>query len=191
MPMPVTLELSHRIHFCSPVPSLSRELLDSSRSSLDFSCTTHAIHLKRSYAENARTPFFEHGLRSNASAVITCHAVHPAESREASGNPASHDENDWSVEVTGPNTRRVSARIRVATPLETIWQVLTDYTHLGDFIPSLAVNEVIERRPTGARLLQVMAVSTSVTILAPVLDIPSPVHVYGWVTSVTMQQSRV
>ena len=159
MTLPVTPGISQRLFSYAALPPFSHVALDNSRSFPDFSCTTHAIHFKRSNSKNARTPFFDNGGRSNGLLIATCHAVHPAENREASGNSASHDGNEWSVEVTGPNTRRVSARIRIATPLESIWEVLTDYTRLGDFIPSLAVNEVIERRPTGARLLQVMTTS--------------------------------
>eukprot|EP00850_Spirogloea_muscicola_P016130 SM000129S26117 [mRNA] locus=s129:32650:33924:+ [translate_table: standard] len=63
----------------------------------------------------------------------------------------------WSVKVEkiGRNTRRVSASIRVGAPIEAIWDSLTDYAHLAEFIPSLAVNEVVEVLPTGARLMQV------------------------------------
>eukprot|EP00850_Spirogloea_muscicola_P023354 SM000350S13034 [mRNA] locus=s350:37660:39567:- [translate_table: standard] len=59
------------------------------------------------------------------------------------------------VEKIGRNTRRVSASIRVGAPIEAIWNSLTDYAHLAEFIPSLAVNEVVEVLPTGARLMQV------------------------------------
>eukprot|EP00850_Spirogloea_muscicola_P009617 SM000054S18103 [mRNA] locus=s54:475045:475793:- [translate_table: standard] len=63
----------------------------------------------------------------------------------------------WSVkaEKIGRNTRRVSASIRVGAPIEAIWDSLTDYAHLAEFIPSLTVNEVVEVLPTGARLMQV------------------------------------
>lgn len=56
----------------------------------------------------------------------------------------------------GNNTRRVEATIAIQAPLEAVWGVLTDYDHLADHIPGLAESRVLELRPNGARLLQVI-----------------------------------
>ncbi|XP_026663335.2 uncharacterized protein LOC113463225 isoform X1 [Phoenix dactylifera] len=53
------------------------------------------------------------------------------------------------------NGRRIRARIRVEADLETVWSVLTDYDGLADFIPNLAVSQLIEKKDKFARLYQV------------------------------------
>eukprot|EP01018_Ginkgo_biloba_P008495 Gb_11320 [translate_table: standard] len=59
------------------------------------------------------------------------------------------------IEKLGKNSRRISATIEVDAPLDAVWNVLTDYERLADFIPGLAVSQLLERRENGARLLQV------------------------------------
>jgi ribosome-associated toxin RatA of RatAB toxin-antitoxin module len=51
--------------------------------------------------------------------------------------------------------RQISARIQIPHPVEKVWQVLTDYDHLADFIPSLATSQKIEHPQGGIRLEQV------------------------------------
>lgn len=59
----------------------------------------------------------------------------------------------------GPrNSRFVFASLDVKAPVDAIWGSLTDYDHLEEFIPSLAVNECLERKPTGAILKQARSV---------------------------------
>ncbi|XP_038970611.1 uncharacterized protein LOC113463225 isoform X2 [Phoenix dactylifera] len=53
------------------------------------------------------------------------------------------------------NGRRIRARIRVEADLETVWSVLTDYDGLADFIPNLAVSQLIEKKDKFARLYQI------------------------------------
>nr|ABK22866.1 unknown [Picea sitchensis] len=48
----------------------------------------------------------------------------------------------------------VDLKIEVEAPLDAVWNVLTDYERLADFIPGLAVSQLLERRENGARLLQ-------------------------------------
>ncbi|KAH8956042.1 hypothetical protein BDL97_07G017400 [Sphagnum fallax] len=55
----------------------------------------------------------------------------------------------------GNNMRKMEATIAIRAPLEAVWGVLTDYEHLADHIPGLAVSQILERRPSGARLLQI------------------------------------
>lgn len=51
--------------------------------------------------------------------------------------------------------RQISARVQIPHPVEQVWQVLTDYDHLADFIPSLAKSQKIEHPQGGIRLEQV------------------------------------
>jgi ribosome-associated toxin RatA of RatAB toxin-antitoxin module len=51
--------------------------------------------------------------------------------------------------------RQISARIQISHPVEKVWQVLTDYDHLADFIPNLAKSQKIEHPQGGIRLEQV------------------------------------
>lgn len=62
---------------------------------------------------------------------------------------------DLKIEKTGKNSRKITATIEVEAPLDAIWNVLTDYERLADFIPGLAVSQLLERREKGARLLQI------------------------------------
>jgi hypothetical protein len=59
------------------------------------------------------------------------------------------------IEKVGRNTRRIEASIDVCAPTYVVWGVLTDYGSLADVVPGLVVNEVLETRPRGAKLLQV------------------------------------
>jgi len=49
------------------------------------------------------------------------------------------------------------AATSILAPPETVWAALTDYEHLGSFIPSLVENRCLERRDKGAVLYQVGA----------------------------------
>jgi ribosome-associated toxin RatA of RatAB toxin-antitoxin module len=51
--------------------------------------------------------------------------------------------------------RKISARIQISHPVEKVWQVLTDYDHLADFIPNLAKSKKIHHPQGGIRLEQV------------------------------------
>ncbi|KAJ7281167.1 hypothetical protein O6H91_Y368100 [Diphasiastrum complanatum] len=62
---------------------------------------------------------------------------------------------DVMVEKIGSNKRRVTAHVCIEAPLDTVWQVLTDYEGLADFIPNLVACQLLERREHGARLLQI------------------------------------
>ncbi len=51
--------------------------------------------------------------------------------------------------------REISAHIRLPYSLEQVWQILTDYEHLADFIPNLAKSCRIDHPQGGIRLEQV------------------------------------
>lgn len=63
------------------------------------------------------------------------------------------------VEVTTDRAegreRQISARIRIPYGTEQVWQILTDYNHLADFIPNLAKSQQIEHPQGGIRIEQV------------------------------------
>ncbi|XP_028770958.1 uncharacterized protein LOC114728249 [Neltuma alba] len=67
------------------------------------------------------------------------------------------DEVDVYIEVKNleKNSRRIESRILIDAPLTTVWNILTDYERLADFIPGLAVNELLEKGENYARLFQV------------------------------------
>lgn len=51
--------------------------------------------------------------------------------------------------------RQLSAGIYIPHPLERVWQILTDYDHLADFIPNLATSRRIAHPHGGIRIEQV------------------------------------
>ncbi|XP_038708749.1 uncharacterized protein LOC120003750 isoform X1 [Tripterygium wilfordii] len=59
------------------------------------------------------------------------------------------------IERLGKRTRRIRAKIAIEASLDTIWDILTDYEKLADFIPGLAVSQLVEKREKFARLYQI------------------------------------
>ncbi|KAK4392593.1 hypothetical protein Sango_2037100 [Sesamum angolense] len=59
------------------------------------------------------------------------------------------------IEKTGKNSRRIISKVAVQASLQTVWDILTDYERLSDFIPGLAVSKLIEKRDKFARLFQI------------------------------------
>lgn len=51
--------------------------------------------------------------------------------------------------------RQISARVQIPYPVEQVWQILTDYDHLADFIPSLSKSQRIEHPQGGIRIEQI------------------------------------
>ncbi|CAL9161683.1 unnamed protein product [Musa hybrid cultivar] len=75
----------------------------------------------------------------------------------ASRNGEGEDRFEIEVEKVGEqkNRRRIQSRVRVNADLESVWSVLTDYEGLADFIPSLAVSQLLDKKDKFARLYQV------------------------------------
>lgn len=65
------------------------------------------------------------------------------------------------VEVVpvGDRTRQISATIQIPQPSDRVWQVLTDYEHLAEFIPNLQESRRVPHPDGGIRLEQVGAQS--------------------------------
>ncbi|XP_018832940.1 uncharacterized protein LOC109000500 [Juglans regia] len=59
------------------------------------------------------------------------------------------------IEKLGKNTRRIRSRIAIDAPLHTIWNILTDYERLSDFIPGLALSQLLQKTHNYARLFQI------------------------------------
>ncbi|KAK4762273.1 hypothetical protein SAY87_030157 [Trapa incisa] len=56
---------------------------------------------------------------------------------------------------TGKRSRRIVSRVGIDATLDTIWGILTEYERLADFIPGLAVSQLMEKREKFARLYQI------------------------------------
>ncbi|KAE8008410.1 hypothetical protein FH972_004926 [Carpinus fangiana] len=61
----------------------------------------------------------------------------------------------FEMEKLGENTRRIRSRIAIDAPLHTIWNILTDYERLADFIPGLALCQLLHKTDNYARLFQI------------------------------------
>lgn len=59
------------------------------------------------------------------------------------------------VEKIGRNKRRIRANIAIGAPLEAVWGILTSYDKLAEFIPGLAVSQLVKRGNGRAVLRQV------------------------------------
>lgn len=69
--------------------------------------------------------------------------------------PTDADGIDVEIEKISKNRRRIRSKIAVEASLQTLWGILTDYDRLADFIPGLAVSQVLDKRKNFARLLQI------------------------------------
>ncbi|XAR64520.1 hypothetical protein NMG60_11008242 [Bertholletia excelsa] len=59
------------------------------------------------------------------------------------------------IENIGHNSRRIRSRIAINSSLRTVWDILTDYERLPEFIPGLAISQLLEKRDNFARLFQI------------------------------------
>ena len=62
-----------------------------------------------------------------------------------------------STEKIEGRKRKISASIAIPVSLEPLWQLLTDYDRLADYIPNLTVSRQVEHPKGGIRLEQVRA----------------------------------
>ncbi|MDZ8189207.1 MAG: SRPBCC family protein [Nostoc sp. ChiSLP02] len=65
------------------------------------------------------------------------------------------DKVEVQIQKIAQRQRQITARIQIPQPVEKIWQVLTDYEALADFIPNLAKSSLIEHPDGGIRLEQI------------------------------------
>ena len=59
------------------------------------------------------------------------------------------------VEQVSSRQRQISAKIPISQATEQVWQVLTDYEALADFIPNLSKSQRLEHPTGGIRLEQI------------------------------------
>ncbi|XP_025012464.1 uncharacterized protein LOC8270826 isoform X2 [Ricinus communis] len=59
------------------------------------------------------------------------------------------------INKAGRNSRKIRSKIAINASLDTIWNILTDYEKLADFIPGLAVSKLIDKKDNYARLYQI------------------------------------
>ncbi|KGN45631.1 uncharacterized protein LOC101204838 [Cucumis sativus] len=59
------------------------------------------------------------------------------------------------IEKLGTNSRRIYSRIGIDAPLQAVWNILTDYERLADFIPGLAISQILFKIDNHVRLFQV------------------------------------
>jgi len=59
------------------------------------------------------------------------------------------------TEPVADRQRQITAKIQIPYPVELVWQVLTDYEALANFIPNLASSRLLEHPLGGIRLEQV------------------------------------
>ncbi|XP_016539350.1 uncharacterized protein LOC107840123 isoform X1 [Capsicum annuum] len=73
------------------------------------------------------------------------------------GNDDDDDDDGVGIEIEkmGKNRRSIRSKIAVKASLQNVWEVLTDYERLADFIPGLAVCQLLQKEPNFARLLQI------------------------------------
>lgn len=59
------------------------------------------------------------------------------------------------TEAVAERQRQITAKIQISYPVEQVWQVLTDYEALADFIPNLSQSRLLQHPTGGIRLEQV------------------------------------
>ncbi|KAH9787098.1 polyketide cyc domain-containing protein [Citrus sinensis] len=59
------------------------------------------------------------------------------------------------IKKLGRNSRRIRSKIEIDASLDTVWHILTDYEKLADFVPNLAVSQVVEKNDNFVRLYQI------------------------------------
>uniref|UniRef100_A0A2P2MZG8 Uncharacterized protein MANES_01G236200 n=1 Tax=Rhizophora mucronata TaxID=61149 RepID=A0A2P2MZG8_RHIMU len=74
---------------------------------------------------------------------------------EESDSKAGEDGVFIGIKKLGNYSRRIRSEIVIDASLETIWNLLTDYERLADFIPGLAVSKLIDKKDNFARLYQI------------------------------------
>ncbi|MEM9264941.1 MAG: SRPBCC family protein [Cyanobacteria bacterium P01_F01_bin.13] len=72
-------------------------------------------------------------------------------------NAAACQQVSIKTESLAPRQRQIVAAIAIPRSLEQVWQILTDYERLADFVPNLTVSRLLSRPDGGVRLEQIGA----------------------------------
>ncbi|XP_057427991.1 uncharacterized protein LOC130721245 isoform X2 [Lotus japonicus] len=128
----------------SPTPSCSNSIAIT-HSSLFFSHPFHYHSLCTTPPSNFK-PLLHRASKSN-----------PTTSEVGVEESATLTEDGVCIEVTKleKNSRRIESRISIDASLDAVWSILTDYERLADFIPGLAVSQLLQKGHNFARLLQI------------------------------------
>lgn len=77
------------------------------------------------------------------------------ESSLSASNAALLQDVKVQTEAVAERQRQITAKIQIPHPVEQVWQVLTNYESLADFIPNLAQSRLLDHPSGGIRLEQV------------------------------------
>ena len=93
---------------------------------------------------------------------MTQNTLSPIEdtSRQSQGGQSSAIKNDGghveiSTEKRPAKERRILATVTIPKPIEQVWQVITDYEHLADFVPNLTSSKLLSSDNGRIRLEQI------------------------------------
>lgn len=141
----------------SAPPYTSRRCATTYHPPRNTSCDPHALAMRSQWWPNAISTIPLTRNRYPCAEVATWAGESPSTSSGGSRAHSSGGRVGVAVQLEKPSfsSRKLMASIPVAAPMDIVWAALTDYEGLGNFIPSLAENRCLERRPNGARLYQV------------------------------------
>ncbi|KAJ4783471.1 Polyketide cyclase / dehydrase and lipid transport protein [Rhynchospora pubera] len=141
----------------STAPRIVSSLPSLQLHSLQFHC----------FSSQLRTCPYHHTICSKPGPHLThlCHSssdpveVPLSETEETDADLKEEREGGFQIEVEKvegrKNARRIKAQVRIDAQLETVWDVLTDYEGLADFIPGLSESQLLHYEDNFARLYQV------------------------------------
>ncbi|XP_045797033.1 uncharacterized protein LOC123891229 [Trifolium pratense] len=131
-------------------------------SSLFFS--SHPFHSSITLSPKPSTPFFSRASKPNNSTTLNPDNDDDSGNLLVTEDDQVEQDSDSLVEdgvyievmkLEQKNSRRIESRISIDASLHSIWNILTDYERLADFIPGLALSKLIQKGPNFARLLQI------------------------------------
>ncbi|CAJ1977919.1 unnamed protein product [Sphenostylis stenocarpa] len=150
--IPVSSESHSALLFHQSPPSFSSNSIPITHSSLFF---FHPFHFKPHHSLITPKTF------SSKSTPLFCSA---SKSDPTTFGDKGVEESEESLVEDGvcievmkldKNSRRIESRISIEASLSSIWNILTDYERLADFIPGLAVSQLLQKGDNYARLLQI------------------------------------
>ncbi|KAL9318773.1 hypothetical protein ACSQ67_015290 [Phaseolus vulgaris] len=146
--IPVSSESHSAFLFPQPPPSFSSNSVPITHSSLFF---FHPFHFKPHHSLSTPKPC------SFKCTPFLCTAASEPDHVGVEESEDSLVEDGVCIEVTklDKNSRRIESRISIEASLSSIWNILTDYERLADFIPGLAVSQLLQKGDNYARLLQI------------------------------------
>ncbi|XP_060217513.1 uncharacterized protein LOC132644876 [Lycium barbarum] len=133
---------------CSSIP-LSSISYYQAKAAIRHRHNTSALSLSFYTNPNLTSPRFRLATFTPASNIGLNDTV------DDTGEEGDDDGVEIEIEKMGKNRRRIRSKVAVNASLQNVWDVLTDYERLADFIPGLAVSQLLQKEPNFARLLQI------------------------------------